>query len=105
MIWNWVSNINNGETTMLEKLNEEIAHEKRMVDQQGAYYPTPEQTEMNVWQRYNGGIYWVWKAGQWETNTTFLLYNYKPKCKSINPTYVYADCVKYWSNQNQQWCK
>jgi len=45
-------------------IHEEIAYEKRMVNEQGAYYPTTEQRQMNVWQRYNGcpggeGCYYV----------------------------------------------
>jgi len=39
---------------------------------------------------------------QWVKNPNI---NELPKqCKKINSTYVYADCVKYWSDLNPQWC-
>ena len=105
MIWNWVANINAGKNVMLEKLKYELTYEKRMVNQQGADYLSAEQRQMNVWQYYNGGYYWVWRAGQWITNPTLQ----PTRCGSTNPNaqavYApYAQCVQSLSQNNQQWC-
>ena len=93
MIWNWVANINAGENVMLNKFSQETAYEKRMVNQQGADYPTPEQQEMNVWQRYNGGLYWVWSlcatqvngvcTAGWERNDAFCNNPNKPAYQDL----------------------
>ena len=116
MIWNWVANINAGENVMLDKLKDETTYEDRFTQDTGFYYPTPEQTEMNVWQRYNGGLYWMWNGGQWTKNTAWCLnktyQNYTCNGEFPSGGQCYADCVKYWSNNpliatpnNPQWCQ
>ena len=128
MVWNWVSNLNAGTWVMINKLNEEIAYEKRMVNQQNAYYLTPEQRQMNVWQRYNGGIYLVWSlcaiqvngvcTAGWERNDPWcndLIPNVKTHqnltCNGAFPQggKCYADCAKYWAQttpgSSSGWCK
>ncbi len=128
MIWNWVANINAGENVMLDKLKGETTYEDRFTQDTGFYYPTPEQTEMNVWQRYNGGLYWVWSCihkdpvtGEciqygWERNDAFCNNPNKPAyqdltCQDAFPQggKCYADCAKYWAQttpgSSLGWCK
>jgi len=131
MIWNWVANINAGEAVMVDKFTQEITYETRMVNQQGAYYLTPQQREMNVWQLYNGGYYYVWKCATPDgtldgypcgsklskCNANGPNYNSTyscqwvtnttlqvKKCSSVDPTYNYAQCVEHWANLNPLWC-
>ena len=142
MIWNWVSNLNAGASVMVNKYNQEITSENNIIynlNNQNLGYlwvsPTTEQRQMNVWQRYNGGLYWVWRCAN--SNGVISLYEdpYSPcmsapacnpngtpnstyfcqwitnttlqvkKCNSVNPTYNYAQCVEYWANLNPQWCE
>ncbi len=88
---------------MVDKYNQELAYENKMVSQQGAYYPTTEQRQMNVWQRYNCGTYWTWSTDEHEWATNANLFN---QCSGQTPgVNAYADTVKNWANQNPQWCK
>ena len=138
MIWNWVANINAGAAVMLDKYKEEIAYENKVfndLNRNNLGYlwvsPTTEQRQMNVWQRYNGGVYWVWSCVQrdpithkcigydWVRNTAFCSNPYPPDyqnktCNGVFPSggKCYADCTKYWSDNpsiatpnNPQWCQ
>ena len=90
---------------MLDKFSQETAYEKRMVNQQGADYLTPEQRQMNVWQYYNGGYYWVWRAGQWIKNPVLIQKQYI-KCTINGVGFPYADCVNNIAEQHpNDWCK
>ena len=114
MIWNWESNLNAGTWVMIKKFNDEKTYEDKFTQDTGFYYPTPEQQEMNVWQRYNGcltkgrGCYYVWNSslGHWIMNTTLCL-EQNNKCSGAFPSggKCYADCARYWSQQPQLQCK
>ncbi|MCL4468300.1 MAG: hypothetical protein M1591_05140 [Deltaproteobacteria bacterium] len=133
MIWNWVANINAGENVMLNKLNDETTYEDRFTQDTGFYYPTPEQTEMNVWQRYNGGIYYKFGCQDANGNTYFYsiqngvptipnicftenlpfdwfknpILNQKEyvKCTINGIGYPYAYCVNNIAAQHPDWCQ
>ena len=133
MIWNWVANINAGENVMLDKLKGETTYEDRFTQDTGFYYPTPEQQEMNVWQRYNGGLYWVWRCADSQGNISLYTDPESPclSAPACNPnddpnsayfcqwiknqlpttrcsdgtSRPYAECVEAISNNNPSWCK
>jgi len=136
MIWNWVANINAGAAVMLDKYKEEIAYENKVfndLNRNNLGYlwvsPTTEQRQMNVWQRYNGGLYYRFGCQDANGNTYFCsiqngVLTIPEICLKDNlpfqwvkntalPTtacpdgtsYPYAKCVQNISISNPQWCK
>ena len=119
MIWNWVANINAGENVMLEKLQWALMYSSQNYQWKKnptyvgcTFLPmTPDQLQMETWQAYNGGSYYVVDTLNyplscgWKPNPTL-----KPtRCSSTSPNepvvYApYAECVQSLSKNNQQWC-
>ena len=123
MVWNWVSNVNAGTWVMINKFNEEMTYENKFTQDTGFYYPTIDQMQMNVWQRYNGcaahgaGCYYVWGCTYRDPTTgecvqygwiknPVLRQNQYIKCTINGVGVPYADCVNNIAEQHpNDWCK